>query len=191
MLSYQALRLYLVKTTPSKDLIEHKEELFDLIKEFRETDGYDQRNDWHIYDVFNHILKVVDNVDNVFVLRLAALFHDVGKPFVAKLGDDGQKHYYGHWDKSLRIFNKYAVNFNMPHEEIELVGNLIKYHDLDLISNPSMVEEVKDKLGENLDLLFLLKKADIASFNPTKQDESLKRLSEMEKLCNSVKYVNH
>ncbi len=116
MLSYQALRLYLVKTTPSKDLIEHKEELFDLIKEFRETDGYDQQNDWHIYDVFTHILKVVDNVDNIFVLRLAALFHDIGKPLVAKLGEDGQKHYYGHWDESLRIFNKDAVNFNMPHE---------------------------------------------------------------------------
>jgi hypothetical protein len=79
----------------------------------------------------------------------------------------------------------------MPHEEIELVSNLIKYHDLDLISNPSMIEEVKNKLGENLDLLFLLKKADIVSSNPIKQDESLKKLSEMEKLCNSVKYVNH
>ncbi len=191
MLSYQALRLYLIKKEPSKDLTSLKDELFKMMPEFKKCDGFDQQNDWHIYDVFTHILKVVDGVDNILPLRIAALFHDVGKPYVAKMGDDDRLHYYGHWNKSLEIFDKYKDNFNLNKEEAILIRNLIYYHDLGLTDDPEMISEINDCFKDNLELLFMLKKADILASNPIKHEESLRKLDNMADIYKPVKYVNH
>jgi len=42
--------------------------------------GFKQHNFHHIYDVWEHTVKVVENVPAVPHLRLAALMHDMGKP---------------------------------------------------------------------------------------------------------------
>ena len=71
----------------------------------------EQKNIWHVYDVYEHILHVIDGVPNNITLRLAALFHDIGKPFVYKEDENGVGHFYGHWNKSKEIFEKCVESF--------------------------------------------------------------------------------
>ena len=42
---------------------------------------------------------------------------------------DGVGHFYGHWNESIKIFDKYKDLFGLSEEEVLLINNLIYYHD--------------------------------------------------------------
>jgi tRNA nucleotidyltransferase/poly(A) polymerase len=71
--------------------------LVELLPEFGPAIGYDQESRYHDLTVDEHTFAVVQAAaDNRYSLavRLAALFHDLGKPVVGWRGRDGRLHYY-------------------------------------------------------------------------------------------------
>jgi tRNA nucleotidyltransferase/poly(A) polymerase len=71
--------------------------LVELLPEFGPAIGFDQESRYHDLTVDEHTFAVVQAAaDKGFSLavRLAALFHDLGKPVVGWRGDDGRLHYY-------------------------------------------------------------------------------------------------
>ena len=71
--------------------------LVHLLPEFERAIGFEQESRWHALTVDEHTFEVVQAAaDAGFPLRvrLAALFHDLGKPHVAWRGTDGRLHYY-------------------------------------------------------------------------------------------------
>ncbi len=171
------------------DCIRKREkEIFALIPELKVCKGFDQKNSWHIYDVYEHILHVVSGVDAVQSLRLVALFHDVGKPSVFKLDAEGIGHFFGHWDYSVEIFRKYAPLLGLSQEDNDLIEALIFYHDvnLDKMDDAALTEMVKRIGKEHMTLLFAIKRADLLAqssvyhgllSNIQKQEERVGRLS--------------
>jgi tRNA nucleotidyltransferase (CCA-adding enzyme) len=77
-----------------------------LLPELGAAIGFDQESRYHDLTVDEHTFAVVQSAANAGVplrVRLAALFHDLGKPHVAWRGRDGRLHYYakpGHSDRS-------------------------------------------------------------------------------------------
>jgi len=86
-----------LKLLSSTDLLKY------IIPELEMCVGFQQHNPNHDKDVFNHILSVVDNTEKDLILRLAALFHDIGKPETFSLDEDGVGHFYKHHLKSSDI----------------------------------------------------------------------------------------
>jgi tRNA nucleotidyltransferase/poly(A) polymerase len=80
--------------------------LVELLPEFGRAIGFNQESRYHSLTVDEHTFEVVQAAaDKRFSLavRLAALFHDLGKPHVAWRGTDGRLHYYakrGYADRS-------------------------------------------------------------------------------------------
>jgi len=71
--------------------------LVELLPEFGPAIGFDQESRYHDLTVDEHTFAVVQAAaDEGFSLavRLAALFHDLGKPVVGWRGRDGRLHYY-------------------------------------------------------------------------------------------------
>jgi len=71
--------------------------LVELLPEFERAVGFDQESRYHDLTVDEHTFAVVQAAaDRGFSLavRLAALFHDLGKPHVAWRGRDERLHYY-------------------------------------------------------------------------------------------------
>ncbi len=71
--------------------------LVELLPEFGPAIGFDQESRYHDLTVDEHTFAVVQAAaDQRFALqvRLAALFHDLGKPLVGWRGRDGRLHYY-------------------------------------------------------------------------------------------------
>jgi tRNA nucleotidyltransferase (CCA-adding enzyme) len=71
--------------------------LVELLPEFERAIGFDQESRYHSLTVDEHTFEVVQAAaDQKYSLavRLAALFHDLGKPHVAWRGADGRLHYY-------------------------------------------------------------------------------------------------
>lgn len=157
----------LLSDTPSDNLKEHESELFKLIPELEKCKGFDQNNEWHVYDVYEHILHVVDNVSPNLIMRLAALFHDIGKPYTYKEDENKVGHFYGHWEVSQKIFNLFVDKYNIDKNMGNRISNLIYYHDINVSKlEYSKLKEMLERLNyEGIEQLYELKRADLLAQN--------------------------
>ena len=157
----------LLTDKPSQFIKDKEEEIFCLIPDLFKCKGFNQNNSWHIYDVYEHILHVIDGVPNILELRLASLFHDIGKPYVYTEDENGIGHFYNHWVKSCEIFISFARQYGLDYNLKETVTKLIFYHDLNFgkLSNEERIKLVDLFTIEELRMLFSLKRSDLLAQN--------------------------
>ena len=146
---------------------ENEEDVFSLVPGLKVCKGFDQNNPWHIYDVYEHILHVIDYCPKELYPRLAALFHDVGKPLCYTEDENGVGHFRNHWKYSLRMFLEFANQNYVNANTVSLVSKLIYYHDLrfkeDDINRIKILLDSFDE--EELKILYDLKRADLLAQN--------------------------
>ena len=183
MTFYELLEMLLSDDVYNK-LKQNEQKLFELIPELKTCKGFNQNNKWHIYDVYEHILHVIDNTKPNIYLRLCALFHDIGKPLVYIEDENGIGHFYNHWNKSIEIFKKYQECFELSAKEIALINALIFYHDIKV--NKLNVKELKDMIDEigetNVKLLSDFKRADLLAQSPEFHNQLLDINNQEEKV---------
>lgn len=134
-----------------------------VIPEINDCVGFEQNNKYHIHNVYEHILYVVDYCDTKdFEIKLAALLHDIGKPEAYVVGPDGFGHFYGHEEISAKTATLALVkNFRLTVEEELNILTLIKYHDMELAETTKSLKKAISKVGKELmEKWFILKQAD-------------------------------
>lgn len=92
--------------------------------------GFDQRTPFHIYDVWEHTIKVVAGMPADPVSRLAGLFHDIGKPPCFIQGEDGVGHFFGHPEVSREMADEIMRRLKFDNKTREDVLLIVKWHDL-------------------------------------------------------------
>lgn len=132
---------------------------------FKTVEFGNQNNNSHQYELFEHILRTVDEInsttlssEDLLKLKLAAFFHDIGKPSVAKLNEKtGQTQYFDHANKSAQMAIPILFSLGYTQEEIDELVFLIKNHDafiqLDTVNNITKenVGKVLDKMTNSKD----------------------------------------
>ena len=153
---------------PSIEIKKNENEIFHMIPELEICKGFDQCNEWHPYDVYEHTLHVIDGVENNEILRMSALFHDLGKPETFELDKYGIGHFFNYWFVSKEIFEKFADEYNYDIEKRNTISKLITYHDLNLgkIDRDLKKDILKIFSKEELIMLYKLKRADLLAQNP-------------------------
>ena len=142
-------------------LIEETDILGIPIPELLPMKGFDQNNPHHIYDVLTHTAVAVESIPPEKVLRLSALFHDIGKPLSYSVDENGVGHFYGHAKKSETIAARILKRLKYDNETTDSVLTLVKYHDLHLEENEKSIKRLLRKIGpEMFDKLILLYRAD-------------------------------
>lgn len=166
-MSIEELYNILLSDKPSEIIKEKESEIFKLIPELEECKGFNQNNDWHPYDVYEHILHVIDNVPSNIILRLTALFHDIGKPNSYKEDENKIGHFYGHWNESIKIFNSFCEKYNINKDLNKIISNLIYYHDINLgkLNDEQINDLCKIFTIKELKMLYELKRADLLAQN--------------------------
>lgn len=107
----------------------YENEIFELIPELKFEKNFEQRSEWHCFDVWHHTLATIEACDMNAEDRLIMLLHDVGKPFSYQ--DDGEiRHFKGHANKSADISKNILDRFNIPEETKNIILQLIKYHSI-------------------------------------------------------------
>ncbi len=111
-------------------LLEH------IIPELRE--GIDcEQGGAHIFDVFTHLVQACQHAADknfAFHVKLAALFHDIGKPRTKRqpplvLGKPPLKPtFYGHEVIGARMAQKIMDRLKFPKADTDLVVKLVRYH---------------------------------------------------------------
>lgn len=104
--------------------------------------GMEQRPDYHKYDVYTHILKAVEYSDPE--VRLAALFHDIAKPY-CKL-TTGK--YRGHDIEGYRMTIEIMTGLRYPTELIYKTATLVKHHMFNLDGN-AKINTIRHFVQEN------------------------------------------
>lgn len=146
-----------------------------ILPELQSCVGFDQYNKHHNKNVFNHILKVLENTPAVLNLRLAALFHDISKPGTFSMDDSGQGHFYSHHkigaDKTREIMKRLKFDNDTINNVCILVyEHMARYPKL----REGSVKKLLRRLEEhNVDDLINLQIADIIGSKPPYDFESV------------------
>jgi poly(A) polymerase/tRNA nucleotidyltransferase (CCA-adding enzyme) len=86
----------------------------------------------HIYDVYEHSLRALQHTaDKKYPLeiRLAALFHDIGKPSSRRRDEAADLWtFYGHEVIGARMVTKILAELRFPKKVIEKVTKLVRWH---------------------------------------------------------------
>lgn len=127
----------------------------------------DHCNPWHYTDVFHHTMDVIKAVPKKFEIRFAALFHDLGKPFVKqyKEGYADRFCFHGHEEVSVDLALQLMNLLKFSNDQKELIYKYVKYHDFSLSScKLSRFKKVVADIGKENFLDFMkLRKADSAA----------------------------
>ena len=129
--------------------------------------GFRQHTPYHIYDVWEHTLKAVESIPPEVHLRLAAFFHDFGKPGTFSYDENGVGHFYGHAAKSCIIAENVMKRLKFDKCTENRVLAIIKYHDLQIENTPNAVKKCMNKIsGETFFDLINMFRADNAAQAP-------------------------
>jgi putative nucleotidyltransferase with HDIG domain len=155
-----------------------------FLPELVKTKGIEQRNDFHHKDVFYHTLQVIDQVhasnnDTKLKLRLAALFHDIGKPKTKQFQQKIGWTFHGHDFIGEKMAGSILQRLKYSKEIIHYVKRLVRLHlrPMALVSNnitDSAIRRLIVSAGDAFDDLMTLCRADITSKNPVKIKQYLK-----------------
>lgn len=174
----------LLSQVPSKGLklLEETGLLEKFLPEIVAMKGVDQKQKFHHKDVFYHTLEVLDNIapkTHNLGLRLAALFHDIGKPRTKRFSEANGWTFHGHEVVGMRMTKVILRRLKYSAEITNYVAKLVNLH---LRPMALVDEEVTDSAirrliflsGEDLEDLITLCRADITSKNPKRVTQYLK-----------------
>jgi poly(A) polymerase/tRNA nucleotidyltransferase (CCA-adding enzyme) len=146
-------------------LLEETELLKEIIPELKETIGVTQ-NKHHIYTVWEHLWRSLDYASKKnfsLEVKLASLFHDIGKPSV-KEGKGKDSTFYGHEWQGAKIATKIFNRLKFPRNQSEKIIKLIRYHQFVYdpeITTDAAIRRLLVKVGkENIQELAQVREAD-------------------------------
>lgn len=121
----------------------------------------------HKYDVFEHLLHACQHAADKgysFHVKLAALFHDIGKPRTRRAGTKKAYTFYGHEVVGAKMTEKIMNRMKFPKADTEIVVKLVRNHmffsDTEQITL-SAVRRIIQKVGiENIWDLMRIRECD-------------------------------
>ncbi len=160
----------------------------EVLPELALLECFNQNDPHHIYDALEHTLVALKVVEPKLEIRLAMLFHDIGKPFTLSKKNDGTAEYPNHAKKSSDMARDIMNRLKFNKKMIQRVTRLIEYHDFSLPDNDMAIKNFLSKFGvENLEDLYKMKKANFYAKNPAYSADLARINSEYEKLKSSTR----
>ena len=144
------LSLLLCSDGAADVLLRYPEVFAEIIPCLKAMQGFDQHNEHHCFDVWEHTVNVVRNVRPALHLRLAALFHDCAKPLVFSLDENGTGHFYSHAPRGAAIAEKELKRLRFDNETTQKVVKLVKIHDSPIECDEVTVKKKLNRLGEEM-----------------------------------------
>lgn len=160
-----------------------------FLPEFDRAMETPQNHPHHCYSVGEHILQSMREISPQKVLRLAMLFHDIGKPATLSKNEDGITHFHGHPQVSADMAVKILRRLKFDNDTIQMVRRLVLYHDYGNNAEPDqrIVRRAVNRIGEDaFPALFAVKRADILAQSSYQKKEKLERLESWERFYGQI-----
>lgn len=160
-----------------------------ILPEFDTMMETPQNHPHHKYNVGEHTLHAIMEIEPRKDLRYAMLLHDVGKPGTLTIDEKGITHFYGHPVVGEEISRQILRRLRFDNDTVAVVTRLVRYHDYGNSVTPDLriVRKAVNKIGEDIfPLLFPVKKADILAQSDYMRAEKLETLLLWEKLYQEI-----
>ena len=191
-ISAERIQVELVKTLISSkpSLLRDAYELgitAQFLPEFDQLMKTMQENPHHKYSVGEHTLCALENIQNNKVLRLTMFLHDMGKPVVKTIDDNGIAHFYAHAAESESIAKKVLKRLKFDNDTMKKVSKLVLYHDYRMTAEDKYVRRAINKIGEELFPYYLdVCRADILAQSDYMRDDKISHLNSIEKIYRDI-----
>lgn len=126
---FSELKGILIGAGAAEMLRAHRDILTVFLPEIAPMFDLEQRNPHHCYDVWEHTLHALENVAPDPTLRLAVLFHDIGKPYTFALDEAGVGHCIGHSGVGAQMARDILTRLRCDRETMDAVVTLVEWHD--------------------------------------------------------------
>lgn len=155
-----------------KSISENMESLLILIPEIKSMIGFEHKHPHHHLDVWQHTLEVLKNLNTKDLeLNMAALLHDIGKPFSYQ--DEEVRHFHGHAEVSCKMTQQILTRLGYDEEFIKRVSYLVETHDT--IIEPNNLDNNSEMIQKRLQLQY----ADAKAHHPDKVGKRIKFLDDI------------
>jgi poly(A) polymerase len=151
-----------------------------LLPELEATVDFSQEGGRRHKDVWEHTKLVVMQAPATPLVRWAALLHDIGKVSTRVLLPDGRVTFHRHAEVGARMFGPIARRFGFERTERQRIRALILHH---LRANAyeaewtdAAVRRFDQEMGEVLDDLIGLSRADVTSARPGRKQEAARNI---------------
>lgn len=148
-----------------------------------------QNHPHHCYNVGEHILHSLRSVRADKVLRLAMLFHDIGKPEAMTTDGEGITHFHGHGKISADMARGIMQRLKFDNDTMNRVCRLVLYHDYCNGTVPDMrtVRRAVNKIGEDIfPMLLEVVRADIMAQSDYFRQEKLENVDKWQRLFEQI-----
>ncbi|MCK4805834.1 MAG: HD domain-containing protein, partial [Candidatus Pacebacteria bacterium] len=146
-------------------LLQENNLLKQIIPELEKGIGVTQ-NKHHIYTVWEHAWRSLDYAckkEYSFEVKLASLFHDIGKPYT-KEGEGIDATFYNHEWQGAKIIARILSRLKFPKDKAEKIIKLVRYHGFVYdpeITTDAAIRRLLVKVGkENIQELAQVREAD-------------------------------
>ena len=142
-------------------LRDYREVFGEVIPGLSETFDFPQRTPHHCYDVWEHIIHSVGEIEPDAVLRMTMLLHDIGKPRACTVDAYGANHFKGYPAISAEMARKILTRLKYSNEFMSECLLLIEYHDIRYSGSQKQIKRLLQKIGaDEMRSLFKIQRAD-------------------------------
>ena len=152
-----------------------------VFPEFDRMMECEQNNRNHCYCVGEHTIHAMENSAEERILRLALLFHDVGKPLCKTTDEEGSDHFHGHPEVSEKLAHEIMRRLKYDNATISKVCRLCRWHDLRIEPRPKYLRRAINRLGEDLfPIFFDVQRADVLAQSDFRRTEKIEWIEKNE-----------
>lgn len=151
-----------------------------ILPEFDALMETTQETPHHKYTVGEHTLKALEYVRADKILRLTMLLHDIAKPIMKTVDENGRAHFKKHDIEGSEMTKQILRRLKFDNDTMHKVVKLVLYHDYRMPAEPKNVRRAMNKIGEELFPYYLeVRKADTLAQSEYKQEEKLQNITEV------------
>lgn len=184
-ISAERIQVELIKmlTSPNPGMLKSAYELGItkvILPEFDTMMQTTQENPHHKYSVGEHTLKAIGAIRADKVLRLTMLFHDIAKPMMKTMDENGVAHFKMHDSKGAEMTKQILRRLKFDNDTMNKVVRLVQYHDYRMPAEPKNVRRAMNKIGEDLFPYYLeVRMADTLAQSEYLQEEKIQNIQDV------------
>jgi len=162
-----------------------------VLPEVQSLVGFDESCPVHHKDIWAHTKKVVCRSKPTAGIRWAALLHDIGKVWTRTIDKDGRVHFFRHEELGALLFRGIGARLCIDDRLFEKIHFLIENHSrINMYTEEwtdSAVRRLVREVGNELDDLLILSRADITSRHERRVEELTSQLDNLARRIEEIK----